>query len=297
MPWVLDDDVAVREKERRLDEAYYTRRWPFTDSARQRYRDEDLYEDDDVVLESEEERAPRRVVEEHVYHRGRPRYAYAADRHGAPGHSPRGGSPRGLSPRARARARTARYANGYRVRDWGRAYYDDGGDDHYRGEPRSLSRLRATQHEPRHERHVTVVDHEHPIYHTHETIHRHRTTHYEEGRERHVTVPDVWEEFAPTRRVDRRAAWDYDVAPRRKTNYVYGDMTDAYYLDRARPAARGGDLRVAGDALPRYDAHYVARSKCGCRPCGPESATPYADWANSGFRSGRPAYATTRRFS
>ena len=31
--------------------------------------------------------------------------------------------------------------------------------------------------------------------------------------------------------------------------------------------------------------------------CGPESATPYADWANSGFRSGRPAYATTRRFS
>ena len=37
MPWVLDEDVGVRDKERRLDEAYYTRRWPWTGGASRTY--------------------------------------------------------------------------------------------------------------------------------------------------------------------------------------------------------------------------------------------------------------------
>jgi len=302
MPWVLDDDVALRERERRLDDAYHTRRWPYTDGRRRRFADgdDDAYgtatDDDDDALLHRGYGLPRQsgdvVVEDHVHH-ARPR--------------------RGVVRRGPAAVR-------------GRRCGDVCGE-HAR--TTATTDRRAATHAPRHERHVTVVDHEHPVYVTREVVHRHRRVRYECDTERHVEVPGrvrAWggcgegpRRTSPARRRvvgegyvprDREPSPRGDRAVGRgPAPLAYGSMTDGYYL--AKPYA--ADFVVDGDPLPTYDftprcrapayGHRAppayARGACGYdvgRAPSYAARASYADWAGSGFTAGVPAYASDLRF-
>ena len=167
---------------------------------------------------------------------------------------------------------------------------------------------------------MTVVDHEHPIYTTHEVIHRH---HYPRvdlaGPERHVDVYDDYGRGAPPRKVydddptygyravrgGRRTTPTWDYPPRHAgpaIGYAYGDMTDAFYLDKPRVRTLDG---LRADHMPTYEHNpystsphrrptppsYQSRAACRNR-CGQANAR-YDDWAGTGFTSGvLPAYKT-----
>ncbi|KAH8062140.1 hypothetical protein JL720_13246 [Aureococcus anophagefferens] len=234
MPWVLDDDVALRERERRLDDAYHTRRWPYTD-GRRRFADgdDDAYgtatDDDDDALLHRGYGLPRQsgdvVVEDHVHH-ARPR--------------------RGVVRRGPAAVRGAAAATSAAST-----------------RPAATDRMAAT-HAPRHERHVTVVDHEHPVYVTREVVHRHRRVRYEHDAERHAE-PHAADFF-----VDGDPLPTYDFTPRCRAP-AYGHRAPPTY-------ARGACGYDVGRA-----PSYAARAS-------------YADWAGSGFAAGVPAYASDLRF-
>ncbi|KAH8077546.1 hypothetical protein JL720_9927 [Aureococcus anophagefferens] len=208
MPWVLDDDVALRERERRLDDAYHTRRWPYTDGRRRRFADgdDDAYgtatDDDDDALLHRGYGLPRQsgdvVVEDHVHH-ARPGAASCA-----------AGPRRSAAPlRRRLRARG----------------------------PATTDRMAAT-HAPRHERHVTVVDHEHPVYVTREVVHRHRRVRYEHDAERHVEVPG------------RVRAWGgCGEGPRRSSPARYRVVGEGY-VPRDREPSRGATAPSAAPPRP-----------------------------------------------
>ncbi|KAK7254494.1 hypothetical protein SO694_00011176 [Aureococcus anophagefferens] len=118
MPWVLDDDVALRERERRLDDAYHTRRWPYTDGRRRRFADgdDDAYgtatDDDDDALLHRGYGLPRQsgdvVVENHVRYECGGRHVSAGTR-ARVGRLRRGAAPQfaGAVPRRRRGLRPA----------------------------------------------------------------------------------------------------------------------------------------------------------------------------------------------
>ncbi|KAH8058556.1 hypothetical protein JL722_5773 [Aureococcus anophagefferens] len=278
MPWVLDDDVALRERERRLDDAYHTRRWPYTD-GRRRFADgdDDAYgtatDDDDDALLHRGYGLPRQsgdvVVENHVHH-ARPGAASCA---AGPRRSAGAAATSAASADQRRRTvwrRRTRRATSATSRSWttstrlrplrcdaerhvevpGRARGGGCGEGRaaVAGAVPRRRRSRGTASPPRDRASAAA-------------------------RRRSPTGPGRTATTSPSRTPRtfrrRRPLPTYDFTPRCRAP-AYGH--------RAPPASRGACGYDVGRA-----PSYAARAS-------------YADWAGSGFTAGVPAYASDLRF-